>query len=285
VLKIRTPAKINLFLYVTGKRSDGYHELVSLMCPVSLYDTLTIRFGGEALSVECDDRRVPQDETNLAYRAARAFWDRVDRTIRKAVGGVRITIEKRIPVGAGLGGGSSNAAGVLLALNRHFENPISMDALYASGLSIGADVPFFIYGKAALARGVGEKLRAFPYLNPYVVILIFPGFSVSTKEVFQELNFGLTKPDRKTKEKPFTDEPFDPRCHLHNDLEAVTARRHAQIFQMKQALEEAGADGALMTGSGPSVFGLFESRERAERTAAKLTGRSGWSVFLADTIL
>jgi len=284
-LKIRSPAKINLFLHIIGKRPDGYHELVTLMCPVNLYDTLTLDFSGRELSVTCDDARVPQDESNLAYRAAAAFWDRVGQDVRREMGGVRIVIEKRIPVGAGLGGGSSNAASVLLGLNRHFGNAIPLPDLFAAGLSIGADVPFFIYGKPAVATGVGEILEAYDGLTPFFLILIFPGFSVSTAEIFQELDLGLTKPERKTKGIPFTKGEFDPRHHLYNDLERVTAKRHEQVPHMKEALMIQGAIGALMTGSGPTVFGLFDTRDRALKAKNTLTDRPGWNFFLAEMIV
>ncbi len=268
-----------------GKRPDGYHDLVTLMCPVSLYDTLTLDFDQRGFSVACDDPAVPLDGSNLAFRAAKAFWGLAGQNVLGKTQGVGITIKKRIPVGAGLGGGSSNAAGVLLALNRHFGNPIPSDDLLAAGLTLGADVPFFIYGRPALATGVGEKLEAWKGLPAFSLVLIFPGFSVSTAAVFQNLNFGLTKPQIENKKKPFTRGPFNPKGHLHNDLERVTSRRHPEVFLMKEALAAGGAEGALMTGSGPTVFGLFQKKEMAEMALARMHVKPKWRVFLAGMIV
>jgi len=255
------------------------------MCPVSLHDTLTIAFGRREFSVSCDAPGVPWDESNLAYRAAVAFWDRAPGNIRRKMGRVGIFIEKRIPVAAGLGGGSSNAAAVLSRLNRLFKNPIPSEDLFALGRSLGADVPFFIFGKPAVATGIGEKLRAYEGMRPFPLLLIFPGFGVSTAEIFREFDLALTKAERKIKQIPFIKGPFDPRDHLYNDLESVTVRRHGQVRHMKEALMTHGALGALMTGSGPTVFGLFENREKAVQAENALIERPQWRVFPAELIV
>lgn len=255
------------------------------MCPVSLYDTLTFGFHRREFSVDCDAPQVPRDESNLAYRAAVTFWDRVDETIRRTMGAIGITIEKRIPVGAGLGGGSSNAAAVLLTLNRCFGDPIPPSGLFAAGRSLGADVPFFIFGKPAIATGIGERLHAYEGMKPFPLVLIYPGFGVSTAEIFREFDLALTKPERKIRKDPFAVGPFDPRYHLYNDLEPVTARRHGDVLSVKAALAVQGALGAVMTGSGPTVFGVFDNRAEAENAEKALEGRAKWRIFIAEILV
>jgi 4-diphosphocytidyl-2-C-methyl-D-erythritol kinase len=171
-LEILSPAKINLFLLVTGKRADGYHDLVSLMCCISLCDEITLQFGMKSNTVTCSHPHVPQNETNLAYRAALLFLNRLDAN--GGSDGVSITINKYIPVAAGLGGGSSNAASVLLGLNHFYGRPFSINQLISMGVLLGADVPFFLFQKPAIATGIGEKLEAFGGLHPYKILLISP---------------------------------------------------------------------------------------------------------------
>lgn len=278
-MKILSPAKINLFLMVTGKRPDGYHNLFSLMCCVSLFDTLALQFGGNAIEVDSTHPRIPRDETNLAYKAAALFFKNLGID-----SGVKITIEKKIPVAAGLGGGSSNAAAVLRALNRHYNFPFTRDELISMGLRLGADVPFFLFEKPALASGVGENLEDYPNLPPYHVILIYPGFEVSTAEVFQNLNLGLTNCKKKIRKSFFRRTGYDASRHLCNDLEAVTASRYPVISSIKNRLLEHGALGALMSGSGPTVFGLFSEQDKAA-AAMQVFGRiTHWKSYLSEII-
>ena len=191
-MKLLSPAKINLFLHITGRRPDGYHELVSLMSCIGLHDQVSLTFNTGKTSVTCRHPDVPNDEGNIAYRAAACFF--------KALGkadGVEIFIDKHIPVAAGLGGGSSNAASVLLGLNDYYENPFSRDDLKRMGLSLGADVPFFICRKPALASGIGEKLAPYPWLKPYHILLIFQGIGISTAQVYKNLNLALTNREKR----------------------------------------------------------------------------------------
>ena len=176
-MKILSPAKINLFLQVTGKRPDGNHELFSLMCCVSLFDTIYLHFGGKKIEIESSHPHIPLDETNLAHQAAALFLKYLG-----VYSGVKITIEKSIPVAAGLGGGSSNAASVLTGLNRHYEYPFSRERLMSMGFSLGADVPFLLFQQPALVTGIGEKLEAYPDPLPYHLILVYPVFRVSKSE-------------------------------------------------------------------------------------------------------
>ena len=253
-ITLLAPAKVNLFLQVIGKRPDSYHDLFSLMCPISLYDTVTLSFRPDVpdITVDCSDPNVPNDDSNLAHKAAAAFMKQCKQEV-----GVEISIHKQIPVAAGLGGGSSDAAAVLLGLNRFFDTPLTRDQLMTLGVSVGADVPFFVYQNPALASGVGENLEYFSHLKPDPILLINPGYGISTAEIFKNLNLRLTKCKKVLKNFSFNNEGFDAVRHLCNDLETVTAVLYPDIGKAKTALLKRGAYGALMSGSGPTVFGLF----------------------------
>jgi len=278
-MKILSPAKINLFLQVTGKRPDGYHELFSLMCCVSLFDTIFLRFGTEKIEIKSSHPQIPLDETNLAHKAAALFF--------KTLGvkdGVTITIEKSIPVAAGLGGGSSNAASVLRGLNQHYDFPFTRDQLMSLGLSLGADVPFLLFQKPALASGIGEKLEAYPALLPNNVIIIHPGVKVSTTEVFQNLNLRLTKCKKKITKTSLKKTGYNVSLHLCNDLETVTVSKYPEIKSVKEQLINQGALGALMSGSGPSVFGLFSDPDKAGQAVQAIGRNPHWNAYLAEII-
>jgi 4-diphosphocytidyl-2-C-methyl-D-erythritol kinase len=278
-MKIFSPAKINLFLLVLGKRSDGYHDLMSLMCCIGLYDTVSLTFGVKNIAVSCHHPGVPEDDKNLAFGAAHLFLETLNKNE-----GVKIIIQKQIPVAAGLGGGSSNAAAVFLGLNRYYGYPFSTEELMSMGLSIGADVPFFIFQKPAIASGIGEKLEAYQNLKNLKILLVFPDFSVSTADVYKNLNLGLTKCKKKLKSFLLNKQRFDPRCHLCNDLEAVTASKYPVITTIKEALLNQGALGALMTGSGPTIFGLFSDSNAASKASQALFRIHKWETHLADMI-
>jgi 4-diphosphocytidyl-2-C-methyl-D-erythritol kinase len=245
-MKIFSPAKVNLFLRVVGKRIDGYHDIMTLMCCIGLFDTVSLNVGHTNIAVSCNHPLVPEDESNLAAAAAKLFF----KTLKKNEG-VNIFIQKQIPVAAGLGGGSSNAAAVLLGLNRYYGYPFSKEDLMSMGLSI---------------------------------LLVSPGFSVSTAEVYKKLNLGLTKCKKKLKKFLLNNQRFDPRSHLCNDLESVTASKYPVINTVKKALLSHGALGALMSGSGPAVFGLFSDLERASQANHALNRAYGWEVYLAEMI-
>ncbi len=279
MVKVLSPAKVNLFLQVTGKRPDGYHELLSLMCPVSLYDVLTLDFDRPDMKVSCSHPGVPPDGRNLAWRAAELFLNRAGIS-----GGVHISIEKHIPVAGGLGGGSSNAASVLMALNRHYGFPFDREALSEMGLSLGADVPFFLFQGPAIATGIGEKLIPWKNFSPFRILLISFDFSVSTAMVYKNLNLGLTKCKKIIKDTPFEEYRFDPSLHLCNDLETVTESVYPVISEAKRVLADCGAAGSLMSGSGPTVFGLFSDAKRAEDACLSVSAENheGWRLYLAD---
>jgi 4-diphosphocytidyl-2-C-methyl-D-erythritol kinase len=276
-MKILSPAKINLFLQVTGKREDGYHELFSLMCCVDLFDTIFLQFGLKNIRIESSHPQIPLDDTNLAHRAAAVFFQALNVNE-----GLKICIDKSIPVAGGLGGGSSNAASVLKGLNQHYGYPFSRNQLMSLGLGLGADVPFFLFGKPALASGIGEKLEAYPGSLPFHIVLVYPGFKVSTREVFQNLNLGLTKCEKKIKRFFSIKIGFDPGLHLCNDLEIVTASEYPVITSIKEQLLIQGASGVLMSGSGPTVFGLFSDSHTAERAKQAIGENTRWDAFVCN---
>lgn len=276
----KSPAKVNLFLKVLGKRPDGYHELATLMQPVSLFDELEISVTeGDGIDVVTDSAEAPGGEDNLAYRAARVFFQATAMRRR-----VEITLKKAIPVGAGLGGGSSDAAAVLMALNEMSGVWLPDGALMEMAARLGSDVPFFILKGPALAGGRGEKLKRvrLPELH---YVLVNPGFHVSTAWVYSSL--GLTKESENNNLLYSYEVPVSPEgvaAALVNDLEAVTARQYPEISGLKEKLRGAGALGALMSGSGPTVFGVFRSRDEAHRAYDALAAgvKGAAKVFLAS---
>jgi len=279
---LSSPAKVNLFLKIIAKRQDGYHELETLMCPVTLYDQISFAFRTEKIKVTCSDHHIPQNESNLAYQAASCF---LNSHFPGQEVGVHIHIHKQIPISAGLGGGSSNAATVFLALNQYYDYPFSEEKLQSMGLSIGADVPFFIFGKPAIARGIGEKLEMFYGLLPHHIVLVFPGFGVPTSMVYTNLNLALTNCKKTITSSLLKKKGFNAEQHLCNDLESVTASRYPIIFSIKESLLNHGAIGALMSGSGPTVYGLFSDLTLAQQAVDTMSRNKKWQVFQADMIL
>ncbi len=282
--RVLSPAKINLFLKVLRKRDDGYHDIVSVMQPISLYDKILIEMeNGSGIIVSCDNANVPCDRTNLAYRAAAEFF-RTTGINRK----LSITIKKNIPVAAGLGGGSSNAAAVLRALNEITSQNISTGNLIEIGAGIGSDVPFFIVGKSCIARDRGESLEPIE-LPKFWYILINPGFPVSTQWAYQNLNLTKSNEDINiTFLKVSLEDPVGIQQWqwlLANELEEVTIGKHPEIKEIKDSLSAVGATGALMSGSGPTVFGIFPDKDKAEEAFGLLKGafkQKRYIVFLAQ---
>ncbi|MFO7931841.1 MAG: 4-(cytidine 5'-diphospho)-2-C-methyl-D-erythritol kinase [Desulfosalsimonas sp.] len=280
-MQIHAPAKINLYLDVVGRRSDGYHELVSLMCLIGIHDTVRFSFAPadqpDGIAVECSHPGVPPGRSNLAYRAASEFFAETGLNPPR----VAISIEKQIPVGAGLGGGSSNAAAVLCGLNRYFGCPVSAERLMELGCFLGADVPFFIFGRPAVATGIGEKLSEFRGLPSMPVVVIYPGQPLSTAEVYKKLNLALTKSEKINKK--FIFKPGwvaeDVSKQLFNALEKTAEELCPEIGEAKKALLSSGATGAIMTGSGSSVFGIYADTRTAESACRRLSGQGRWRVF------
>ncbi|MBS3757945.1 MAG: 4-(cytidine 5'-diphospho)-2-C-methyl-D-erythritol kinase [Desulfobacterales bacterium] len=276
-MEIESFAKVNLYLEITGKRPDGYHELITLMCPIDLHDTLRIEFNTAASRVACSHPDVPEDGSNLAIKAARRFFDATSCRDHISIG-----IDKRIPVGAGLGGGSSNAAAVLNALNRRYETPLSRHALMDLAGTIGADVPFFVYGRPALATGIGDRLTAYEQLPEAPIVLIYPRTPVSTAVIYQKLNFGLTKTKKINKKSIFRHiQKKGISRVLYNDFEPTAFKIYPEIAEAKSALLAQGALGALMSGSGSSVFGIYPDTVQAHNAYTNVKGRyPQWEAFM-----
>jgi 4-diphosphocytidyl-2-C-methyl-D-erythritol kinase len=279
-LVITAPAKINLFLKVTGRRPNGYHDLFSLLCRISLFDTVTLSFDRPSITVRCFHPRVPEGKANLAYKAATLFFRALSRKE-----GVDICIDKAIPVGAGLGGGSSNAAAVLTGLNQYYGFPFNQKQLMAMGLALGADVPFFILGKTALARGIGEDLEIIEGMPSLSVVLIYPKLQVSTAWVYKHLNLGLTICEENYNVSWFLEDLSRIKDFLCNDLEQVTAEAFPEILVVKRALLDVGALGALMSGSGSAVFGVFRNKGQAAESFQKLKCQKKWETFLVESLV
>lgn len=279
-LACEAPAKINLYLAVKGKRADGYHNLETRMLKITLADRLYLATRSSGISVECPGSDLPTGEGNLVYLAARGFL--------AALGtdeGVHIELEKNVPVAAGLGGGSSDAAAVLRGLNTLYGYPLSFRKLVDLARPLGADVPFFVHDcNVAWATGIGDEILAEDISPAWWIVLVNPGFSVSTKWVYE--NFRLT-----TGGNPYilaSDFAHGNNASagpgilpLYNDLEAVTIGKYPELGRIKSELLADGALAALMSGSGPTVFGLFENKAQADNSVAGFAQRFGRNVFLA----
>jgi 4-diphosphocytidyl-2-C-methyl-D-erythritol kinase len=323
-VSLKSPAKVNLRLEILRRRDDGYHDLRTVFQKISLHDTLHFTLKKErGVSITADHPKLPVGKKNLVYRAVQSMLK-----VSGYRGGVYVEIEKRIPLGAGLGGGSSNAATALIALNHLLEINLSKKKLMEMGLQIGADVPFFFLEGAAIGSGIGEQLKKLTLPNLWYV-LIYPNFEVSTRWAYQ--NFVLThstvqnlgscdgaekarsgsnlslQPVLRTRgmhqpsgwvAEGLTKKQFHINLHkflktpdgisriLLNHLEAVVSKKYPQIDVMKSTLLSVGALGAMMTGSGPTVFGLFPDAKDAALAYDKIktAKNKGWEVIRAHSI-
>ena len=261
-LNIKAPAKINLFLHITGQRDDGYHDIITVFQKINLWDEITLAMPKDKkeIRLECYGDNLPGGEANIAFKAAKIFLDRTGIKY-----GVKIKLNKRIPIGAGLGGGSSDAAAVLKGLNTMAGNILNNDDMNNLACLLGADVPFFMSDvAAAIGTGTGAELEAIDTAQRFY-LLVWPGFSISTKWVYE--HFELTS-------QPY-DTIFDAkqvfRARLWvNDLEKVVAYQYPQIEAIKNRLMDLGAEASMMSGSGSTVFGVFTSRHGAEAAVAGL---------------
>ncbi len=255
----KAPAKINLFLRVLRKRADGYHDIVSLMQKITLYDELIFSPRPKGITLNCPGSELPTSEDNLVFRAAKSIF-----AYANYPSGVEIKLIKKIPLAAGLGGGSSDAATTLIALNKIFSLNLKKSELMKLGAKIGADVPFFIFGNNALASGMGDKLKALQNLPKINLVMIKPPFQLSTKMVYKKLNLRLTRGKNNYSIPRFL-KMSDIIQELHNDLESVSLKMHPELTDLKQMLFRHGALGALMSGSGPTVFGIFRDGKEAKK--------------------
>ncbi|MFZ4857963.1 MAG: 4-(cytidine 5'-diphospho)-2-C-methyl-D-erythritol kinase [Desulfuromonadaceae bacterium] len=277
-LTLSAPAKINYLLDVIAKRPDGYHELRMIMQRVNLCDLILLTVTDVPdIRVICNSPAAPDGSKNIAWKAAKAFLEQA-----KSIKGVTIEITKNIPTAAGLGGGSSDAAAVLTGLNELLESGFSDAKLMEIGRTLGADVPFFIFKKTALAEGIGEKLTLLPEMPKCFILLINPGIRVSTAWVYRSLQ--LTKTRELNKLPEFFESIERVAAILSNDLEAVTISAFPVIADIKSRLMKLGAVGSMMSGSGPTVFGMFKDFSSAEAARRQITHGTNWFSATVETL-
>ena len=281
-MKLRAYAKINLGLDVLGKRADGYHEVKMIMQMIQMYDLLDIEKTKQpGIHLTTNLSYIPVNENNLVYKAAQLLMERFD--VRD---GVTINLHKFIPVAAGMAGGSSDAAAALVGINQLFNLGLNVQELMELGVKIGADVPYCVMRGTALAEGIGEKLTVLPTMPPCYILIGKPGISVSTKYVYTHLDL---LPDRK---HPDIDgmitalengDLYGITDRMENILETVTIPAHPVIEEIKDHMKAHGAINAMMSGSGPTVFGIFDNQKKAEKACEALRKSSlAKQVFLTE---
>ncbi len=280
-LVVRAHAKVNLDLRVLGTRADGYHELRTVFQTIELHDTLTCVERPGPFVMKCRAPGIPLDETNLVWKAGAALWNALGRA--GAPRDTVVTIEKAIPMQAGLGGGSADAAATLVGLGRLWGGvPVTLLRDVAAG--IGSDVPFFLAGGTALGLGRGEEIYPLVDLPPHWIVIIRPPFGVSTAEAYAWYDEDRTAGVKEPRELQILPVPWPTRAaQMINDLEPPVVRRHPEITTLKASLREAGAVAAAMSGSGSAVFGLFRSRVAAIRVARPFS-RGGTRAFVTRTL-
>ncbi len=278
---IRAYAKINIALDVVGKREDGYHLLRMIMQQIDLYDEISIDKIEEGIELVCDKKYIPVDSRNLAYKAAELF-----KQTYSVDGGVAISINKNIPVAAGLAGGSADAAAVLIGMNKLFGLNRSIKELMELSVSLGADIPYCINGGTALCEGIGEEITSLKAFKNHILVLAKPNFGVSTKEVYKALDVSKINrhPNIDKIIKAMGEEDLSSVCfNMRNLLENVTLKKHQGLRRLKNQFIEAGALGSMMSGSGPTVFGFFDNMLTAQRCYDKLK-KAYKEVFITRTI-
>jgi 4-diphosphocytidyl-2-C-methyl-D-erythritol kinase len=284
---LRAPAKVNLSLRILGRRPDGYHDLDTVMQKLDLCDFVTLRVTDEpGLVLRCPDSDLPEDRSNIVWRGAEAFLAACG--CEKKVG-IDITLQKNIPVAAGLGGGSSDAGAVLTGLNRLLEAGFSTAELIALARPLGADVPFFVTDHGAVrAEGIGDRMIAIQSLKDCTLVLVNPGFSVSTRWVYEKYALTTTYKDSKLSD---SQKKMDHVLSYagSNDLERVTILSYPEIEVFKQKLLFLGASSVLMSGSGPTVFGIFPDEDcglsdRVRQAVQVLHQQMGVKVFVTQPL-
>ena len=275
-------AKINLDLRILGVRPDGYHDLKTIFQSLALHDVLTFSARRGPFVIECDNPKIPVDERNLVWKAASILWRTAGgrgNVPRDAVVGLR----KRVPDQAGLGGGSADAAMAILGLSRIWKMQLDVPTLSRVAAAVGADVPFFLVGGTGLGLGRGDDIYPLVDMPRTYVVIVRPQFGVSTVEAYGWYDTEPRRSARETQKRSLPDRWPDWAANLRNDLEPAVTRHHPTVARIKQALVDAGAAFAAMSGSGSAVFGLFERLDAARRTAADLA-RPGWNVVHTRTL-
>jgi 4-diphosphocytidyl-2-C-methyl-D-erythritol kinase len=284
-LEKKSPCKVNLLLNILGKRADGFHELETVMQPVKVFDELSFERGASGIQLTCSDVTLPTDSGNLVYRAASAFLQQA-----KIKDGVKIHLQKNIPLAAGLGGGSGNAATTLLGLNDLFARPLSAQGLHELAAALGSDIPFFLQTQPALAMGRGENVKSlapFLALRDASIILAHPGFGISTAWSYQSLaRFPEAlngKPGRAQKLISLL-ETADLKAagkEFYNSLEAPALEKYPLLVLFQEFFRAHGADATLMSGSGSTTFALLQGQLAAEQLVEKFKGKFGETCWTA----
>jgi 4-diphosphocytidyl-2-C-methyl-D-erythritol kinase len=277
---LKAPAKINLFLEIKNKREDDYHELESIMQTVNLYDELSFELTDKNIFLECNSKTLPTNSTNIVYKAARAFHDyfKIDK-------GIKIYLKKTIPMGAGLGGGSSDAAATLVALAKLYNVKTNKKELEQIATKLGADVSFFLTGGTALCEGIGDIISPLKTIKNLNVILVNPGFVINTASIYKKVKFPLTKKAEITKIKTRIDSGFfntsNAFSYCFNRLEDFVLTDYPEIAKIKDVLRTIGCI-SLMSGSGATVFGLFDSNVNLDSIRTTLNKYS-WKFWFVNS--
>ena len=279
-LTLQAPAKVNLRLDVLRKRSDGFHDLRNLMERVSIHDEVEIRIVEKGILVQCDHEEVPNDEENIAFKALKEILAYSSRNV-----GVEVSIKKNIPVASGMGGGSSNAATVIKGINQLLKLKLSREKLIKIGTKVGADVPFFLFEGPAMAEGIGEQLKRIKSMPKLLFLIVNPGIRVSTQAVYNKLILNGNHAGEEEIPNSYRTKR-DVAKILSNDLEKVTIKEFPLIGEIKDDMVRQGAIASLMTGSGPTVFGLFTDKVKLQKAYDRFLKKTkdGWKVFMAENV-
>ena len=280
-MKVKAYGKVNISLDIVGKREDGYHLLSMIMQNIDLYDEINIEKQECGISLSCNKNYVPTDNRNLAYKAAEIFKEKYD-----IKDGVKIDIEKNIPVSAGLAGGSTDAAAVLKAMNKMFNINATKEELMELGLKLGADIPYCIHGGTALCEGIGEIITPLKSFKDKIIVLVKPAFGVSTKEVYK--SFDMSKVRQHPKNNMLIsaieeDDLYFVANNMKNLLENVTLRKHKILIKIKEEMNSCGAINSMMSGSGPTVFAFFDNMLSAQKCFEKMKKKYS-DVYITRTI-
>ncbi|MFC1807352.1 4-(cytidine 5'-diphospho)-2-C-methyl-D-erythritol kinase [Candidatus Omnitrophota bacterium] len=282
-ITLNAPAKINLYLDVTSKRSDGYHNISTIFQKLALYDKIRVRtIDGKGISLNCKYPHIPQGRENLAYKSAELLLNEYNIS-----SGVKIDIIKNIPTAAGLGGGSSDAASVMLAMDRLFNLNIPSKKLISLAKTIGADVPFFVSGhKCALGKGIGDRLSEIKSNQSFYILLILPNLRIYTKTIYSKISFPLTKPPANvniiSRILAGSTDINTVYKSIFNRLEEVVLPIYPRVRKVKEMLS-LHTKGALLSGSGPTIFGLFSKRKEAMRARDRIQDSGNWRLLLTKT--
>ncbi len=279
-IAVRSFAKVNLALAVEGKRPNGYHEIQTVFQSIDLHDELEFRLSAD-LHLECHGLDATPPESNLVWKAARALAGATSTTL-----GAEIVLRKRIPIGAGLGGGSSNAAATLLALERLWDLEVPLDQLLSLASALGSDVPFFLHGGTARGAGRGDEVHPLPDFPSANLVVVYPGIQVSSGAAYQSLSLGLTSVGNANKIQRFSgrmNRGLECLTEIFNDFETSILPAYPEIREAKDFLDRRGATATLLSGSGSAVFGFFLDEESA-LAASREPVRETWRVFPAKTL-